>query len=198
MRGRFIVIYGSNNLGKSRQIDLLEGLWQAVGRPYTRIKYPIYDSPTGRLIDQILRHPEELSCPVSESELQSIFAENRRTFEPELLRLLSLGDVLGEDYVGTGLAWGLTRGVAREELDKYNCGLLCPDVEILLDGERFTGGIERRHRNEAAGQEIWETNRRVHLELAKEFGWTIVDANGNSDDIHFSVRAAIADKLLAG
>ena len=52
---KFIVLYGPNNLGKSKQFDLLETLWLEIGRPYTRLKYPIYDSPTGQLINRVLR-----------------------------------------------------------------------------------------------------------------------------------------------
>ena len=41
---------------------------------------------------------------MAEVELQAVFAENRRWFEPTLRQLLSEGDVLAEDYVGTSLA----------------------------------------------------------------------------------------------
>ena len=79
--GRFIVIYGSNNLGKSKQLDLLEQEYQGMGVPYTRIKYPIYDSPTGEIINRVLRPDENGNKPeLSEEEFQAIYAENRRQF----------------------------------------------------------------------------------------------------------------------
>ena len=188
----FIVLYGSNNLGKSKQFDLLEGLWLEIGRPYTRLKYPIYDSATGQLINRVLRPaPGDEVISMAEVELQAVFAENRRWFEPTLRQLLSEGDVLAEDYVGTGLAWGMTSGVSREELDVFNFGLLRPDIEILLDGVRFSSGIEKKHRNEGAGQEVWERNRRIHQELAREFGWVTVDANGDPEQVHGRIRDII-------
>lgn len=192
--GKFIVIYGSNNLGKSTQLDLLEETFKEMGRPYTRIKYPIYESETGRLINQILRGNKEEQGRISEEEIQTLYAENRRDFEPTLKKLLEEGDVLAEDYVGTGLAWGEVRGVKKEFLEEINADLLVPDCAILLDGERFNGGIEKGHRNETAGQEVWETSRRIHLELAAEYGWEVVNANESPEKVHQKILAVIVEK----
>lgn len=162
-----------------------------MGRPYTRVKYPIYSTETGKLIDRALRGKGEEKLDIPEAVLQNIYAENRRQFEPELLRLLEIGDVLAEDYVGTGLAWGLTRGVDRDLLNEMNSDLLVPDIAILIDGERFSLGIERHHRNESAGQETWERNRKIHQELAAELGWEVVEANGNPERIHERIMEII-------
>ncbi|KKT36632.1 MAG: Thymidylate kinase [Candidatus Collierbacteria bacterium GW2011_GWF2_44_15] len=191
-RGLFIVIYGSNNLGKSKQLDLLERDWLAMGRPYTRLKYPIYDSPTGVLINRALRGDEHGKLELTDEELQTLFAEDRRCFQPRLVELLEEGDVLGEDYTGTGLAWGLTKGVSRELLDEYNAGLLVPDVALLLDGERFGCGIEKGHRHEDGGEGLWQRNREIHLELAKELGWFIVNANRNPETVHGDIMNYIS------
>jgi len=192
MRGKFIVIYGSNNLGKSEQLNRLESEWQAIGRPYTRIKYPIYSSPSGMVLNVELRGDKKDKMHLSNEEMQELFAYDRRDFEPELLKLLSAGDVIGEDYVGTGMAWGLTLGVERSLLDKYNNGLLVPDIAVLLDGERFSGGIERAHRHESAGDGVWEMNRKIHQELAIELGWEVVNANGSKEKVHEDIMAVVA------
>ena len=132
---------------------------------------------------------------MTEAELQAVFAQNRRWFEPTLCQFLSEGDVLAEDYVGTGLAWGMTSGISREELDIFNSDLLRPDIEILLDGVRFSSGVEKKHRNEGAGQEVWERNRRIHQELAREFGWVTVDANGEPEEVHARIKDIILPRL---
>lgn len=195
-RGKFIVLYGSNNLGKSTQLDLLEEEWRAINRPYTRIKYPIYSSPTGKIINLALRGDENgKKIDLNDEELQELFAEDRRQYEQELLNLLSKGEVFAEDYKGTGFAWGLTKGVKREQLDRYNAGLLEPDIAILLDGDRFTGGIEKGHRHEAAGEQIWEMNRKIHHELATEFGWEVVSANESKETIHKNIMEIIARRM---
>ncbi len=191
--GRFIVLYGSNNLGKSKQLELLEQTYLEAGLPYTRIKYPIYDSPTGEIINRVLRPDENGNkLEMSDDDLQCLYAENRRQYELALLALLEQGDVIAEDYVGTGLAWGLTKGVDRGLLDEFNRGLLRPDFEILLDGQRFGGSIEKGHRHEAAGQEVWERSREVHLGLAREMGWRIVNANESVERVHESIMEILS------
>lgn len=197
MKGRFIVLYASNNLGKSKQLDLLEEAWQEIGRPYKRIKYPRYDSEFGRILNRELRGPVEERLNLTDEELQMLYAEDRRYYQPMLMEILKEKDVLAEDYTGTGLAWGLTKGVAREKLDTYNYGLLQPDLAILLDGERFGGGIEKGHRFEDAGQETWERNREIHRQLAAEFGWEVVEAGGDPQKIHERVLRVIAEKWKA-
>ncbi|KKT71891.1 MAG: hypothetical protein UW68_C0053G0005 [Candidatus Collierbacteria bacterium GW2011_GWB1_44_6] len=67
-----------------------------------------------------------------------------------------------------------------------------PDIEILLDGERFCGGIEKGHRHEAAGQEIWERSRRIHQELARELGWEVVNANRSKEAVHQEIMSILA------
>jgi len=194
MKGRFIVLYASNNLGKSKQLDLLEEVWKEMGRPYERIKYPRYDSEFGAIINKEIRGPVEERLNLTDEELQMLYAEDRRYFQTTLMEILKEKDVLAEDYTGTGLAWGLTKGVSREKLDIYNFGLLEPDLAILLDGERFGGGIERGHRFEGAGQETWERNREIHRHLASELGWEVVEANGAPEKVHERVLRVIREK----
>ncbi len=195
-RGRLMVLYGSNNLGKSKQLELLERDWQLMGRPYTRLKYPIYSSETGILINSVLRPDENGNkIKMGDEELQYWFAENRLQFQPQLMELLKMGDVIAEDYKGTGMSWGLTKGVSRELLDLFNQGIIDPDIAILLDGAvRFSGGIERGHRHEAAGDAVWELNRKIHLELAAEYGWEIVNANESPELVHENIMKKIAER----
>lgn len=193
-RGKFIVIYAANNLGKSKQLDLLEQAWQTIGWEYTRIKYPRYHTPTGQIINRELRGAPEERLNLSDLELQTIYAQDRREYEPALLELLKQGDVFAEDYLGTGIAWGLTKGVPRSYLYKINSDLLVPYISILLDGERFSSGIEKGHRFEDGKEGEWERNREIHLELATEFGWEVVNANQSPEKVHEEVLRVIGEK----
>lgn len=194
-RGKFIVIYAANNLGKSKQLDLLEQTWQGLGRDYTRIKYPRYHTPTGQIINRELRGAPEERLNLSDLEFQTLYAQDRREYELVLLELLKQGDVFAEDYKGTGIAWGLTKGVPRSYLYKINSDLLEPDISILLDGERFSSGIEKGHRFEDGKEGEWERNREIHMELAREFGWEVVESvPGFPDKTHAEVMRVIGER----
>ncbi|MDD4352069.1 MAG: hypothetical protein PHU71_03770 [Candidatus Gracilibacteria bacterium] len=187
----FITIYGINNIGKSTQVRMLVERLQKKSYPTEYLKYPIYDlEPTGPAIDRILRSGEKQA--ISEIELQSLYAQNRRDFEPKLKDMLAQGQlVVAEDYVGTGIAWGLAKGANLEDLEKVNAGLLKEDLVILLDGESFNKNRETQHIHEGS-DELLQKCREAHLLLAKRYGWQIVNANQElgkvSDDIWNCVR----------
>lgn len=194
-RGKFIVVYASNNLGKSKQLDLLEQTWKGLGRDYVRIKYPRYHTPIGQIINTELRGAPEVRLNLSDLDLQTLYAQDRREYEPVLLELLKQGDVFAEDYIGTGLAWGLTKGVPRSYLYKINSDLLVPDISILLDGERFSSGIEKGHRFEDGKEGEWERNREIHMELAAEFDWEVVESvPGFPEKTHAEVMRIIGER----
>jgi dTMP kinase len=175
-KGKLIVIYGSNNLGKTTQAKLLVEKLKQQGLQAEYLKYPIYDiEPTGPQIDKILRSGQAQT--ISEIELQELYAQNRRDFQPKLKEKLDQGiNIVAEDYIGTGLAWGVTKGAELEELTQQNQGLITEDVIILLDGERFLDGKEDNHLHEGS-DELMTKNRQVHLDLAKKYNWQVVKAN---------------------
>lgn len=175
-RGKFVVVYGMNNLGKTTATKaLVESL---CGRqiPARYLKYAIYElEPTGPRINAYLRggNPECLT-PLLFQELQ---VQNRRDFEPQLREWLENGDwVVAEDYLGTGIAWGMVAGIPVEVLEEMNYGLLVPDIQCLMDGERFSTGREINHAHEGA-EDLWQKGRECHLFLARRYGWPIIYAN---------------------
>lgn len=179
-KGKLIVLYGANNLGKSTQIVLLEKYFQDRGQKVKRIKYPVYDlEPTGPIINAVLR----LGKKMDEDALQTMYAQNRKDFEPQLKKMLNDGTVvIAEDYIGTGIAWGLVRGLKITFLEKINKKLLPPDVSIMLYGTRFPTGREVTHRNEM-DDALWQNAAGKHDYLAQRYGWDKVRANQTEEKV---------------
>lgn len=194
MKGKLIVLYGANNLGKSTQLDLLEAFLQKKHFSVTRIKYPIYDSPTGKIINAVLREGKEMP----EDELQKLYVENRKEFEPRLLELLASGTiVIAEDYVGTGIAWGMVRGLSLAFLEKINSDLYPADSAFMLYGKRFATGREASHRNET-DDAMWQKAQDIHLTLAKKYGWEKIDANHSIAVVQQAIRKVLVkSKIIA-
>ena len=189
-RGKLIVLYGINNLGKTTQAKMLVEWLNSIGIFAVYLKYPIYDLwPTGQRINAYLRdgNPEHLT-PLEFQELQ---VKNRKDFQDILKGYLDNGIwVIAEDYVGTGIAWGMAAGIDQAKLEDMNASLIKEDFVFFFDGERFTSGIEKGHTHEKDA-EYTEKARVAHQQLAQKYGWERVDANKRINVIQQSLRKTL-------
>ncbi|MEK7630397.1 MAG: hypothetical protein AAB432_03445 [Patescibacteria group bacterium] len=200
MSGKLIVIYGINNLGKTTQAKLLverienNSLLRGPLRKAIYLKYPLYDlEPTGPMINAYLRkgNPDGFSPQT----FQILNVLNRLHFQPKLQAMLNEEtqfplSVVAEDYWGTGLAWGMGAGVDKNFMTRLNGILIKEDIAFLFDGKRFTDGIEKGHVHETS-DDLTERVRFIHLDLAKEFGWHVIDANRSKEEIHKEIWSIV-------
>lgn len=175
-KGKFIVLYGINNLGKTTQAKLLVKNLKKNGYRAEYIKYPIYDlEPAGKLLNGYLRQGNPYGFSPREFEL--IHFIDRVSYEPELKKKLEKGiNVVAEDYFGTALAWGIGAGVDKKLLEYLYSFVLKEDLAILFDGERFKNSIEKGHKHEN-NEELINKVRRAHLAIGKKYGWEKINAN---------------------
>ena len=190
----FITLYGINNIGKTTHTVRLVKRLKKAGYDAVRIKYPVYDvHPAGDFLNKVLRSGE--SQMLSEEELQLWFVLNRTQFQPILKGWLDAGKiVVAEDYTGTGIAWGTTKGLETAWLESLNKHLIKEDVAILLDGERTTQAIEKDHLHEE-DHNLMERCRRVHLKLGKKYGWKRVEVQPKKSDTFDLIWEPIASQL---
>ncbi|MFC1678178.1 hypothetical protein ACFLZ9_00395 [Patescibacteria group bacterium] len=193
-RGKFIVIYGVNNLGKTTQAKMLVERLSEAGLRAEYIKYPIYDlSPSGELLNNYLR--EGNSYNLTAREAQKLYVLNRTQYENTLEEKLNAGIyIIAEDYSGTGIAWGIGAGVDEKYLKHINSHLLKEDIAILFDGHRFTQAIENNHQHET-NEYLIKTVRHAHLLLAQEYNWIKINANQSINQIHEQVWEKISPIL---
>lgn len=181
-RGKFIVLYGINNLGKSTQADILINSLKKKGIKAKYIKYPIYDlAPTGPFINKVLRGGKLQE--ISEHELQMWYTLNRFQYEPKLKRDLENGVwIIAEDYIGTGLAWGWSKGADLKNLEAMNKSLLKEDLALFFCGKRYLEGKEKVHLHET-NDKLMEKCQKRHKVLAKKYHWKTINANGTREEI---------------
>jgi len=178
--GVFIAIYGINNIGKTAHAKRLVDRLNRLGKKAIYIKYPIYSQkPTGPFLNKILRSNGKQK--ISEEELQLWFVLNRYQFEPELRKMLKAGKIaVAEDYIGTGIAWGTSKGANQRELENMNKFLVQPDLALLMDGKRILAAREKKHLHER-DDAIANKCQKIYRHLAKKFGWKIVYVDKDRD-----------------
>lgn len=172
-RGKFITLYGINNIGKTTHAKRLVANFQKHGLQAVYVKYPVYDvKPSGPFLDRVLR--SHSLQKISEAELQLWFILNRYQFEPRLRDMLSRGVyVVAEDYVGTGIAWGIAKGLKRAWLERMNEYLLKPDFSLFLTGKPEKSAQEKRHIHEQNDVLMKKTQSVLQI-LAKEYDWKTI------------------------
>ncbi len=203
--GKFIAIYGINNLGKTTQAQMLvrrinESSQNGVDCIY--LKYPLYDLvPTGPVINDYLRSGNPLR--LSPQTFQVLNVLNRNQFDGIVRAHLTLTQtdesdrfthIVAEDYIGTGIAWGVGAGVDEEFLIELNTHLVNPDIAFLFDGKRFDEGREEGHTHES-NDDLTERVRLIHLDLARKFGWHVVNANRPREIIHEEIWSKVEPLL---
>ncbi len=197
-KGKFIAMYGTNGIGKTTQTERLVAFLQAQGKNASRLKYPIYDLETeGPFIYKYLRDPKfRAKNELSTHALQKKYADNRKRYEKELKKRLKNGEwIVAEDYLGTGIAWGLTWGGDLEYLEKINAKLFQADLSILMHGDRFITAIEKDHRNEMDADRI-KICKSFHFMLSRLHKWNIVNANQSVQKVQYDIRNIIKKNLL--
>ncbi|KKR91748.1 MAG: Thymidylate kinase [Parcubacteria group bacterium GW2011_GWC2_42_12] len=194
--GKFIVLYGINNLGKTTQTRILVDKLKLHGLKAEYLKYPVYDlAPSGPILNNYLRQNNLYN--LSAREVQILYAFNRLQFEKTLVEKLAQGiNIVAEDYTGTGLAWGLAAGVNENFLKYINSGLIKEDLAFLFDGERFLESIEYNHQHETDNRFITKA-RIAHLRLGYEYGWVIINANQSIKQIHDKIWNQVLKLLMS-
>lgn len=193
-RGKFIVFYGINNLGKSTQAKLLVKRLKQEGYRAEYLKYAIYDLvPSGPLLDHYLRQDNPLD--LTPREFQIIQVLNRTQFQPVLEKKLTSGiNIIAEDYIGTGIAWGVGAGVDEKFLKDLNQHLLREDLAFLFEGRRFDQGIEKNHQHEQ-NDKLTNRVRLAHEKLGREYNWLNINANRKieiiAEEIWYKVKKII-------
>jgi thymidylate kinase len=168
--GKFIAIYGVNNIGKSWHAKHIVERLNHLGKKAVYLKYPVYDiEPSGPFLNKTLRSGGQQT--ISEEELQVWYALNRFQFQPELRRLLEENDyVVAEDYAGTGICWGYTKGADLDWLENLNSKFIQPDLCILMRGERKVCSVEKNHLHESNEDLLTKAAETLEM-LADRYRW---------------------------
>ena len=195
-KGILIAIEGIDAAGKRTQSSILQAWFNSKGLTTRTLSFPVYETTIGKEIRKFL----DGSVDYPQQVRAMLYAANRWEKKTELEAVLSKTDVTIVDrYSGSNLAYGVSNGLALEWLLNLEDGLPKPDLVLLLDASPTKLVPRRGDRKDSYERNIslQEKARDAYLELAKRFGWSVVNADGGIEETSRGIISAVSQSLGA-
>ena len=192
----FIVLEGGEGSGKSTQVARLATWLRARGLEVVSTFEP-GDTKLGAAVRDALLHDDG---PLdARTELLLMLADRAQHVAEVVRPAIARGEVVVCDrYAPSTLAY---QGAGRElgvdavaALNEFATGGLAPDLVLVLDvpDEIAEARVAAaRDRVERAGAAFHARVRAAYRDLARRFGWTLVDGSGSVDEVAVRVRTAV-------
>ncbi len=199
MRGRLIVLEGTDGSGKSTQMQLLVEALE--GRDFRRLRFPRYGNPSCAPVEQYLAGAYGSRPGDVNAYAASLFyaVDRFASYKEDWGNYYEAGGLVVADRYTTSNAVHQASKLPPEErkafltwlydLEFGKIGLPKPDLVIYLDMPVQIAAAMRRGREEASGTraDIHEQDeaylqecRRAGLQAAELLGWTVIRcANGS-------------------
>lgn len=140
MKGKIIVIEGTECSGKETQTSLLVQRLRKMGRNIERLSFPNYDAPTGKIVGGAYLGKDYIGESVFEEGPDNVdpkvaslyYAADRRYNKDKIIELLNSGiDVLIERYVESNMAHQGGKLFDKEDRHKLYEQLATIEYEFL-------------------------------------------------------------------
>ena len=193
-KGFFLAIEGIDAVGKKTQTSILQSWLRSKGLTTRTISFPAYETVIGGEIKKFLAG--EVDYPPQVRAM--LYAANRWEKKAEIERMLATSDaVLVNRYTGSNLAYGVPSGLKLGWLLMLETGLPEPDLVLILDAPPAKLVTRRGETKDSYERdiELQSKARRVYLQLAKKFRWSLINATRNVDDTSREV-ASVVDGAL--
>ena len=194
MQGRIIALEGIDQSGKRTQTRLLANKLRKKGARVSTISFPIYKSPSGRLIQLFLQGKQEYP-PIA---IHMLYSLNRWENQEQIVKLTGNSDfVIADRYYPSNFAYGVSRGLSLEWLQGLDRGLPTTSLVIVLDVP-VPASFARKSR----GRDVHEKNRRLLVKvrrtyrtLAEKLGWKMVDSTRPVEEVQEAVWRLVRKKF---
>jgi len=177
MRRITVALEGADKRGKSTQSTLLA---EAINAKL--VKYPYYDSLTGRIILEILEERYQLESGHGNRAaiIQSLMTINRY----ETLDLIPKDcNVVFDRYSLSAFVYGGLDGLNEDFIYKINSALPQPDITIIIAGEPV-GALNNDFYEKDEKQRAINS---LYIKLAKRLYLPIINANQPIDKVHSEI-----------
>jgi dTMP kinase len=192
--GKLIVIEGLDKSGKTTQSRMLFNFYNKVyPGNVSLLSFPDYSTRIGREIKMFLEGGVKYNNEVK----HMLLSANRWEKKPEIERLREKGNiVILNRYYQSNLAYGLANDMDFDWLVNLDYGLPKEDIVIVLDIDPvislkrgFDNGFVLDEFEKNKG--FLEKARKNYLDLAKRFGWIVMDSDYDENSLSESITNII-------
>lgn len=163
MKGALITISGSDGAGKTTQVPLLAKLVMEMGYPVQTMKFPRYETETGKRVKAYLEGRFGEKNNLSAYFVAGLYAADRHAAKDEILSIINSGtNLILDRYVADNLAHQGARYTGEERLNL---------IKWILNLEYKELGLPR-------------TDLILCMHLPRKFSKKAIDARNNIKDIH--------------
>jgi len=190
MKGLFVAMEGIDAVGKKTQTSLLQSWLTSNGLRSQAFSFPSYETTIGKEIKKFLAGA--VSYPPQVRAM--LYAANRWEKKANLDKMLASTDVLLVNrYSGSNLAYGVSMGLKLDWLLGIESGLPPPDLVLVLDAPASELSARRGENKDSYERNLalQSKARRIYLQLAKKFGWSVIDANRGVDETNRNIVSVV-------
>jgi dTMP kinase len=215
MKGKFIVIEGTDGSGKGTQVHLLMGRLRTEGIPVQMVDFPQYDSPSSYFVAKYLRGEYGTADEVGPYTASLFYALDRYDKSGDIKRWLAEGvTVIANRYVSANMghqAGKINDLKARDvylewlhHLEYDMCGIPKPDQTIFLFvppeiGQKLVDHKMIRNYTNGKERDIHEADLN-HLQkasdayfyVAEKYSWTTIPCTEEGEML---TREAIHERI---
>lgn len=193
--GYIVAIEGIDAVGKSTHSLLLSKWLRRKGVDTVQMSFPDYGTPIGKEIKSFLSGRR-----VYPIELQHLlFAANRWEKLEDIKSYLRAGEaIVVNRYTESNLAYGKANGLDIAWLASLENGLPKADLVIVLDASPRSLSSRRPGKSKDVYEKsfaLQDKAQKAYSELAREHGWSLINANGSVGDVQASVTKTVREAL---
>lgn len=205
MRGKLIVVEGTDCSGKETQTNKLVEKLTNDGRTVKRYSFPMYETPTGKIVGGPCLGKEYIcegwfpeGAPNVNNKVASLYYAADRLYNIDKINnnLENGIDVILDRYVYSNMAHqGAKLDIKRNRLELYKwleelefnfLRLPVPDIRIFLHMPTEYSKILKQGREEAPDQHEQDENHlmcaeRAYLEIAEYYDFTTIECVNNNE-----------------
>ena len=192
MLSLIIAFEGIDKAGKATQTLLLSSRLKEEGYRCRILSFPVYTTPIGRELKLSLQGRR--SYPIQVRYL--LMSANRWEMKDEL-ESSGVDVLILNRYIHSNIAYGVASGLDRSWLESLDHGLPEPNLVILLDISPTTSLKRKMMGRDVNEQDLAYLGRvrSVYLDLAKEYGWRVVDAERSVKRVHEEIYGLVESEI---